>query len=98
MIETAAVNPSTEGRPAPEFDMLEANHYMMSGLVVSSIDKWFMGPIPRFSPEDLGVPGDKQDVQQALRKAQAAATDPVQTAWQTVRFFSPTTQVGAAGC
>ena len=78
------VNPATETRPIPEYDMLEVNHYLMSGLVVSSIDKWFMGPIPQFSPEDLGVPGDNQDLQLALRKAQAVISDPSQMAWQTV--------------
>jgi anaphase-promoting complex subunit 4 len=64
--------------------MLEVNHYLISGLVVSSIDKWFMGPIPQFSPEDLGVPGDKQDLQSALRRAQAVTNDPSQMAWQAV--------------
>jgi hypothetical protein len=59
----------------------------MSGLVVSSIDKWFMGPIPQFSPEDLGVPGDKQDLQSAIKRAQAVASDPAQMAWQTVCTF-----------
>lgn len=67
--------------------MLEANQYMVSGLVVSSIDKWFMGPIPRFSSEDLGVPSDKHDLQQALKKARVAATNPSQTAWQSVRVM-----------
>ena len=78
------VNPATETRPIPEYDMLEVNHYLMSGLVVSSIDKWFMGPIPQFSPEDLGVPGDKQDLQSVLRRAQAVASDSSQMAWQAV--------------
>lgn len=59
----------------------------MSGLVVSSIDKWFMGPIPQFSPEDLGVPGDKQDLQSAIKRAQIVANDPAQMAWQTVGIY-----------
>jgi len=89
------VNPATETRPIPEYDMLEVNHYLMSGLVVSSIDKWFMGPIPQFSPEDLGVPGDKQDLQSAIRRAQAVASNPAQMAWQAVGFLHDrvTTQV-----
>jgi anaphase-promoting complex subunit 4 len=78
------VNPATETRPVPEYDMLEVNHYLMSGLVVSSIDKWFMGPISQLSPEDLGVPGDKQDLQSILRRAQAVASEPSQIAWQAV--------------
>jgi len=78
------VNPATETRPVPEYDMLEVNHYLMSGLVVSSIDKWFMGPISQLSPEDLGVPGDKQDLQSVLRRAQTVASDPSQIAWQAV--------------
>lgn len=85
--ETVAVNPATETRPVPEHDMLEVNHYLMSGLVVSSIDKWFMGPIPQFSPEDLGVLGDKQDLQSALNKAHTVASDPTQMAWQAVGSF-----------
>jgi len=81
--ETVAVNPATETRPIPEYDMLEVNHYLISGLVVSSIDKWFMGQIPQFSPEDLGVPGDKQDLQSVLRRAQIVANNSSQMAWQT---------------
>jgi anaphase-promoting complex subunit 4 len=79
-----AVNPTTETRPIPEYDMLEVNHYLMSGLVVSSIDKWFMGQIPQFSPEDLGVPGDKQDLQSVLKRAQIVTSDSSQMAWQAV--------------
>lgn len=89
------MNPATETRPIPEYDLLEVNHYLMSGLVVSSIDKWFMGPIPQFSPEDLGVPGDKQDLQSAIKRAQAVASDPVHIAWQTVGIFHSRVNVSA---
>ena len=36
---------------------MEVNDYLMSGLVVSPIDKWFMGPVPRFPlTPGFGVP------------------------------------------
>lgn len=34
--------------PPPKHDILDVNAYLTSGLVVSTIDKWFMGPVPRF--------------------------------------------------
>ncbi|KXN90007.1 hypothetical protein AN958_05012 [Leucoagaricus sp. SymC.cos] len=54
--ETLSANPSTETHSIPRHDILEVNGYLMSGLVVSSIDKWFIGPIPQFTPRDLGIP------------------------------------------
>ena len=56
----------------------------MSGLVVSPIDKWFMGPVPRFSPQDLGVPGDKHDLSSAMQRARDMINNPEQMSWQTV--------------
>lgn len=55
-IETTAANPSNDNNATPRHDILEVNNYFISGLVVSSIDKWFMGPVPQFSARDLGVP------------------------------------------
>jgi len=54
----------------------------MSGLLVSSIDKWFMGPVPRFSPRDLGVPGDDRDLNTLLKRAKAVTDDPAKMSWQ----------------
>lgn len=47
------------------------NDYLTSGLVVSQIDKWFVGPAPRFTAESLGVP-QSTNISFALRKARAA--------------------------
>lgn len=59
------------------------NDYLTSGLVVSQLDKWFMGPAPRFAPDSLGVRGT--DVGAALRKARGALNR-----WdQTVHEVSP---------
>ena len=64
-------------------DLLEVNDYMMSGLVVSSIDKWFMGPVPTFMPTDLGVPqaeplaSSVQRVREMLDKPEGLPWPPV---------------------
>ncbi|KAF7306941.1 DEAD-domain-containing protein [Mycena indigotica] len=47
-------------------DTLEVNNYLTAGLVVSSIDKWFMGPVPQFNPQDFGVLAGVPDLRSAL--------------------------------
>jgi anaphase-promoting complex subunit 4 len=83
--ETIIANPSNDTHPSPRHDILEVNSYLMSGLVVSSIDKWFMGPVPRFSSRDLGVLGDKEDLSAVIERAKKVANDPSQIDFQTVR-------------
>lgn len=86
--ETSAANQSNEPTSAPRHDILEVNNYLISGLSASSIDRWFEGSVPHFSPQDLGVPGDIDAVAASLAKARAVASDPAQIAWKTVRIFS----------
>ncbi len=58
----------------------------MSGLVVSSIDKWFMGPVPSFSPRELGLPGDTYgSIPEVLEKVRSVLSTPDQVVWQAVR-------------
>lgn len=83
-LETTLSNTTPEGLPRPRHDILEVNNYFMSGLVVSSIDKWFMGPVPQFSLQDMGVSGDRHDLSDVLKRAESAAADPEQVAWQLV--------------
>lgn len=86
LIETVILNPNPapEAPPAPlRHDILEVNHYFMSGLEKSTIDKWFTDPIPTFTPEDLGVPGYDLSVSMALQKANEYLENPVQTATET---------------
>jgi hypothetical protein len=71
--ETAIANPTNDSHPAPRHDILEVNNYFMSGLVVSSIDKWFMGPVPRFPVHDMGLTGEKQDLSATLERSRKAA-------------------------
>ncbi|TFY69760.1 hypothetical protein EVJ58_g217 [Rhodofomes roseus] len=83
--ETARLNTSGEGHnhaPVPRHDILEVNDYLMSGLVVSPIDRWFMGPVPQFSPHDLGVPGDWSDLKSATLRARRVLREPRLSAWQ----------------
>ncbi|KAI0655069.1 anaphase-promoting complex, cyclosome, subunit 4-domain-containing protein [Cubamyces menziesii] len=69
--EITRVNAADHHQPRPQHDILEVNEYLTSGLVVSQIDKWFIGPAPRFTPESLGVP-QNTNIGLALRKARAA--------------------------
>lgn len=82
--ETAVIaNTNPDSGPVPKHDFLEVNNYLVSGLVVSSIDKWFMGPIPSFSPRDLGLPGDAySSISSVLEKAHLVLNTPGQVAWQ----------------
>ncbi|EPT04312.1 hypothetical protein FOMPIDRAFT_125581 [Fomitopsis schrenkii] len=83
--ETTRLNTSGEGHnhpPAPRHDILEVNDYLMSGLVVSPIDRWFMGPVPQFSPHDLGVPGDWTDMKSTAQRARRVLKEPRLCAWQ----------------
>jgi hypothetical protein len=59
----------------------------MTGLVVSSIDKWFMGPVPQFTPRDLGVPTGRQNLTEVLKRARSVVKNPAQMAWQDVGTF-----------
>lgn len=77
---------SPETRAPPEHDILEVNHYLMSGLKTSQIDRWFTGPAPQFDPGDLGLPRHNTDtnkvLEEALEQAHTALQDPSQTSWQ----------------
>ncbi len=74
--------------PSPKHDILEVNEYLMSGLVVSSIDKWFMGLVPKFSPADLGVPA-AEELTSSIRVAQQILRSPEGLIWPPVSLVSP---------
>ncbi|KAH9946631.1 anaphase-promoting complex, cyclosome, subunit 4-domain-containing protein [Amylocystis lapponica] len=77
----ANANDHNHSQFPPKHDILEVNDYLMAGLVVSPIDKWFMGPVPRFSPHDLGVPGDQQSLTTVIQRARSVINNPAQMAW-----------------
>lgn len=83
--ETTRANTPSESTslPAPKHDILEVNDYLMAGLVVSPIDKWFMGPVPQFATRDLGVPGDQHDLKAVMQRARGVLSNQQQTAWQS---------------
>ncbi len=69
-------------------DILEVNHYFMSGLHESPIDRWFTGPVPCFNLADLNIPETKGiTLSQAIKHAREVVGDPTQTAWQMVGVF-----------
>ncbi|KIK94368.1 hypothetical protein PAXRUDRAFT_828088 [Paxillus rubicundulus Ve08.2h10] len=84
--ETKVANPGAEPHPNPDHDVLEVNGYLMSGLMVSQIDRWFTGSSPQFDPGDLSyspqTPSSDKTLDEALQLAHAALQDPSQTAWQ----------------
>ncbi|KAH7883604.1 anaphase-promoting complex, cyclosome, subunit 4-domain-containing protein [Phlebopus sp. FC_14] len=84
--ETAVANPSAESHPSTDYDIMEVNGYLMSGLMASQIDRWFTGPAPQLNPGDLSysppTPNSGKTLEEALQLAHAALQDPSQTTWQ----------------
>ncbi|KAJ6519839.1 anaphase-promoting complex, cyclosome, subunit 4-domain-containing protein [Mycena sanguinolenta] len=76
--ETAA-NTQPDIHTPLRHDILEVNNYLMSGLVVSSIDKWFMGPVPQFNPHELGIVDGNPNLRITIEQARTAVD---QTKWQ----------------
>ncbi|KAJ3754331.1 anaphase-promoting complex, cyclosome, subunit 4-domain-containing protein [Lentinula raphanica] len=67
--QTVRLGPPTDTPNLLRHDILEVNQYLMSGLEKSVIDKWFMGPVPTFAPQDLGIPGHDLTARDALERA-----------------------------
>lgn len=61
----------------------------MTGLTVSSLDRWFMGPVPNLSPEDLGIPTVGY-LDAAIETARKVLSDPDTFLWPLVRIFLQT--------
>ncbi|KAF8973944.1 anaphase-promoting complex, cyclosome, subunit 4-domain-containing protein [Flammula alnicola] len=81
--EVNNVNSANDGN-IPRHDILEVNNYFITGLASSSIDKWFIGPIPQFQDVDLGLPDyGNSSLDAALEQAFKIARDSRQVAWQT---------------
>ncbi|KAJ7092748.1 anaphase-promoting complex, cyclosome, subunit 4-domain-containing protein [Mycena epipterygia] len=78
-VETTAVTTPNDPMHSHRHDILEVNNYFMSGLVVSSIDKWFMGPVPQFNPRELGIVDGNPNLRTTIEHARTAAG---QTKWQ----------------
>lgn len=72
----------SEAQPA-QHDLLEVNEYLVSGLVVSSIDKWFMGPVPQFSAAELGLPM-AEDLSASVQVVRKTLDDPEGLSWPPV--------------
>jgi anaphase-promoting complex subunit 4 len=81
LAETTAANTPNDFQPQLRHDVLEVNNYFTSGLVVSSIDKWFMGPVPQFNPRELGIVDSNLTLRTTIEHARAAVD---QTKWQVV--------------
>ena len=64
------------------------NDYLTASLVVSPIDKWFVGPGARITRASLGVPDADADINAALAKARDALKRWDQTV-QEVRSVYP---------
>ncbi len=85
--EVANTNPANDAHAVPRHDILEVNAYLMSGLVVSSVDKWFIGPVPQFTPRDLGIPTeDTRPINIVLEQIRNVAGDPERLDWQAVSY------------
>jgi len=78
--------PDSQVHIPARYDIMQANEYMISGLVESILDKWFSGQAPKFSLEELGsVGGGTGDLREVMERARKVANDPAGIEWQHVR-------------
>lgn len=82
--EILSANPNNDvPSPVIHHDILEVNKYFMSGLIVSPIDKWFMGPVPHFNPRDLGINnGSDSSLSDVLKRTHDLLDNTKQMAWR----------------
>ncbi|EIW86695.1 hypothetical protein CONPUDRAFT_134079 [Coniophora puteana RWD-64-598 SS2] len=73
--ETAALNNPTE-RLLPEFDHVEVNSYLKSGLTDCQVDRWFLGSPPQFRPEELQRHGEATELAGILSQTELALHTP----------------------
>ncbi|KAF8872130.1 anaphase-promoting complex, cyclosome, subunit 4-domain-containing protein [Gymnopilus junonius] len=80
--EVNNINSPNEGHVA-RHDLLEVNNYLIDGLESSHVDKWFVGPVPQFQPNDMGVPsyGDVT-LKGILQGARSHANNSSEMSWQ----------------
>lgn len=82
-MESTNANPNETSSPNLRYDILEVNKYLTGGLVVSSIDKWFMGPVPQYTLQDLGINATNKTLAEAIKEAKNVAENPsAQPIWQ----------------
>jgi anaphase-promoting complex subunit 4 len=74
-IETTSANPANETAPPLRHDILEVNQYLMQGLEGGTIEKWFSGQVPAFSPQDLGLPSYSLSLEATLQEARKVLTE-----------------------
>ncbi|KLO20277.1 hypothetical protein SCHPADRAFT_918366 [Schizopora paradoxa] len=74
---------SPDGTHVPRHDILEVNEYLMSGLAASSIDKWFIGPVPHFSPGLLATP-HTDSLRTSIDRARQFLADPSNLTWPPI--------------
>ncbi|KAL5535567.1 hypothetical protein ACEPAF_3661 [Sanghuangporus sanghuang] len=81
--ETNRLN-AADAIPIPRHDIMEVNEYLMSGLVVSSIDKWFVGPAPQFSLDSIAPAAPTMNLRSSIDRAREFAADPVNLTWPPI--------------
>lgn len=81
--EMTVANMSGESQAFLDYDILEVNNYLMSGLMDSQVDRWFTGSAPQFNSGELCTSQTPKSLGEALGLAHTTLQDPSQTAWQS---------------
>lgn len=68
---------------SPKHDPLQTNEYIMSGLVSSQLDRWFMGESPRYSLSEMAGVSPKP-FDEVLARAVKVATSRTEVSWDQV--------------
>ncbi|KAG9000900.1 hypothetical protein FRB93_012505 [Tulasnella sp. JGI-2019a] len=78
-VETSRVTDGQVGDlRAPTYDPLEVSDYLENGLLHSSLDKWFVGPMPKLNPSEVhpSPPSTMGEMMNEMRKVIEIASSP----------------------
>ncbi|KAG9005587.1 hypothetical protein FRB90_010293 [Tulasnella sp. 427] len=91
-VETSRVTDGVVGDlRAPTYDPLEVSEYLDHGLLGSSLDKWFLGPVPRLNPSEAVIPTVPRSMADLLAEVNTVVEQEGEDPWRPSQssFYSP---------
>ncbi|KIO23930.1 hypothetical protein M407DRAFT_26630 [Tulasnella calospora MUT 4182] len=76
---------------APTYDPLEVSEYLDHGLLSSSLDKWFVGPMPQLNPSEVVRPSNPRSMADLLAEVNTVVDEEGEDPWRPSQssFDSP---------
>ncbi|KAG8962414.1 hypothetical protein FRC00_009620 [Tulasnella sp. 408] len=91
-VETSRVTDGVVGDlRAPTYDPLEVSEYLDHGLLSSSLDKWFVGPLPQVNPSEVVRPSNPRSMADLLAEVNNVVDEEGEDPWRPSQssFDSP---------